>query len=915
MYRVGSVSVAALFAVLTTTAVAQEPPTPAPTGDQLPPVEVIQKQPTPAPAAKKKTAAKKKSVSPAPQPPAAVAEPAAAPESINPNSVYGSPAAGGAAERAYESAASPVNPSQIIPTNLQGYSSSASRITPADIKEQQPANINEALTRIPGVIVINDDADAHHGGIGLRGSPPRRSRKMLVMEDGHTVNLALWLDPSVHYWAPMDRLESIEVIRGTVINHGPNNNFGVINARNLSPFGPNETVISSAIGFTNNRGGSYTPAEVEIEAGEDELGFETDEKRSGKSTTDISARWHVHTRQAVDNVGLVASYTGSDVQGGWDTERLKVHDFYGALGFKGSSSDVVVSAVHARQKDKYDEQNFLGGYEISGDGITGETKEDALEVAEAIANKYAGLAEQQFHQLKHCKTCFAPASGLNTYTGEVWRGQIVHNAYLDEDTTITSRAYAGYHRRDRYQLITAGANPSGNPSGDYGENFEFEEDDDNDGQYNVTFGEDTMFGRLRTFRHLGGEVRGEWANRNVLGFKQDLQAGIRYEYQDMTNINFLGYNNQILGDGDGDGAKIFDRSLNVNTVSAFLQTNIHVAQDFNVLPGIRFEWFDVHRTNRVISAEEGEAGEEDDMLEIEGLVLNPDPRKESYTSFNALPGVAFAYTGLNRTTIYGGYHRGMTTGVLRNEDFPAPDEIGDNFNIGLRSTAIKGVQFEVAGFYQIFKDFQYGESFSAVAGDREFGRADEAEVSGVELYGRLNSQSFTGGAYNLFAEANYTYARSVLKKAYGIEEEDGDIETVDYSGNRVPETPWHVAALTLGIEKKTGWRWDASATWTYRGSFYTDAANTAYGYGGEVECETDDLGAVTECEVEEIGEGGAVPSIWLLSARFNLDIGDTGASVFVSGSNLLDKVYITDREDGMKIGLGRTIWTGFKYKF
>ena len=55
--------------------------------------------------------------------------------------------------------------------------------------------------------------------------------------------------------------------------------------------------------------------------------------------------------------------------------------------------------------------------------------------------------------------------------------------------------------------------------------------------------------------------------------------------------------------------------------------------------------------------------------------------------------------------------------------------------------------------------------------------------------------------------------------------------------------------------------------------------------------------------------------MWLLSARFNLDLGDTGASVFVSGDNLLDELYITDREDGMKPGLGRTIWTGFAYKF
>ncbi len=861
-----------------------------PAEGQLPEVEVIQQK---APPAKKKAAPIAKKAAP----PAAVPVPVPPPQEVFDeeapvlaNSPFGSPASGGAQARAEQSAQTPINPTQLIPQNLDGFSAAATNLTPDVLTQNQPRNINEALTRVPGVIVINDDANAHHGGIAVRGSPPRRSRKMLIMEDGQAVNLALWLDPSVHYWAPVDRLESIEVLRGTVITHGPNNNFGVINARNLSPFGPNETVISSSIGFTKTKRGSFRPIdEVEIDDGEVEIDF--DDPVSRKSRTDVSGRWHVHTRQSFDNVGVVASYTGADVQGAWDTERLRFNDFYGAIGWKGSSSDLVVSSMYARQRDDYDEQNFLGGFEVEG----------AANEAEA-ASVAAGLAEQQFKWLKHCKTCFAPASGLNTYTGEIWRGQVVHNAYIDEDTTVTSRFYAGYHRRDRYQLIVPQANPSGTP----GDAPEIEDGDD--GLNNIELGIDSMFGRLRTFRHVGGEVRTEFANRQILGFRNDIQAGIRYEYQDMSNKNVLGLENEILKDGNKGALTFFDRSLDANTVSAFLQTNIYAARDFNIVPGVRFEWFEVGRRNRVVAAEEGEAEIENGNLEIENIDFSPDPARERFSSFNALPGVSFAYTGFNRTTVFGGYNRGLTTTVLRNEDFPAPDEIGDNFNIGLRSTAIRGFDFEVVGFHQRFKNFQYGESFSAVTSDREFGRADRAEVSGVELYGRLNSQPFTGGDYNFFAESNYTYARATLEKAYAYDD-DGNIEA-SYGGNRIPETPWHVAALTLGVEQRTGWRWDASVTWTYRGSFYTDAANTPYGYGFEIE---DEGGG--EFEIEEAGESGGVPSVWLLSARFNLDIGDTGASVFVAGDNLLDKLYITDREDGMKPGIGRTIWTGFKYKF
>lgn len=773
------------------------------------------------------------------------------------------------------------------------------------LAEQQPRNINDALIRVPGVTIINDDGNAHHGGVSVRGSPARRSRKVLVMEDGHANNLALWLDPSVHFWGPIERFESIEVLRGTVITHGPNNNFGVVNARNLSPFGPAETVISGAIGFTETDRGFFI--------GEDDNGDPV--VINGDDQIDLSYRWHVHTRQMVDNVGIVASYTGANVQGAWDTEQLRFNDFYGALGFKGSSSDLVISSTYTRQKDDYDEQNFLGEAELedaAGNPITDE--DDAEEAAAEIA----GFAETQFEQLKHCKTCFAPASKLNNYNGEIWRGQIVHNAYVDDDTTITTRLYAGYHRRDRYQLNSFESEPDGNiEAGAF-----FGPADPATGESEVFFGENSMFGRLRTFRHVGGEVRAEWADRTIMGFSQDIQAGVRYEYQDMTNRNFIGAEGEILEDGDETGATIFNRELNANAVSAFLQTNVSVAQDFNVVPGIRFEWYRAERINRVIAREESEAGGaegavcdpfdpvDQECLSVGGIDLNPDRPKESFDNFHALPGFSFAYTGLNRTTVFGGYHRGMSTGVLRNEDFPVDDEIGNNFNLGLRSTAIRGLDFEAVGFYQLLQNYQFGASFSDTS-DRSFGRADEVEISGVELLGRLNSQPFTGGSMNFYGEANYLYTRGIFKDLSVTEEDEdnpGTFETTVFDGNRIPEVPLHVAALTLGVEQKTGWRWDASVTATYRGAFFTDEGNTPFGFGGEVECEPD-------CEIEEAGEDGEVPSVWLLSARANLDIGDTGASVFISGDNLTNEFFISDREDGMKPGLGRTIWTGFKYKF
>ena len=831
-------------------------PTPAPEAE-LPPVEVIQKKATPAPkaAAKKAAPKKKQAVAPTPQPPPEVVETVP----TDPNPIYGARNSGPAAARAANGATPPINPTALVPSNLENFSSAATIVTQETITEEQPRFANEALTQVPGITLINDDGNGHHGGIGIRGSPPRRTRKVLFMEDGHALNLALWLDPSVHFIPPIDRIEGIEVLRGTVITHGPNNNFGVVNLRNLSPFGPDETVISSAIGWTSLRGGCFE-----------------DECKGG--SIEESYRWHVHTRQSAENVGVVFSYTGADVQGAWDTEKLRFHDFYGAIGWKGVDQDLTVSVSHGRQRDKYDESN--------------------LEVEDGDP----GDAEAAFFEVGACKTCFAPGAIFNNYNGDIWRGQIVHNNYVDDNTTVTTRLYAQEHRRDRYQIATLEDNPA-DPEATPGLPPSFgtggvSEDD------SVYFGEGTMFGRLRTFRHLGGEVRAEFANTPLAGgVTQDIQMGIRYEYQDMTNRNFLGLVGEILEDGDEEGLTLFERNLQANTVSAFLQTDIKAARDFHVVPGVRFEWYGVNRDSFVVAEEEGEAEEHEDTpgdeqcedalgagtdecLVIEGI--EQGAFSEKYDSFNVLPGIAFAYNGFYRTTLFGGYHRGLSTGVLRNENFPAPDEIGDNFQIGVRSAAIKGVGFEVAAFHQRLHDFQFGDTFG-VGGDRSFGRADEVRINGVELAGRLNSQPFTGGPFNFFGEANYTYNRAIIEKGFNA---DGD----DLSGNHLPEVPFTVAALTLGIEDRSFWRWDASVTWTYRGAFFTDAENTPFGGDGE-------------------GESGEVPSIWLLSARFNLDIGDTGASMYVAGTNLTDEFYITDREDGLKPGIGRTVWTGFKYKF
>jgi Fe(3+) dicitrate transport protein len=855
------------------------------------PAPIVEAEPEPAPAfkPKKKVAAKPKPASkPQPVQPAApesvgepepIAEAPEEPTTILQNSPYGAAASAAAAARAAEGPTSPINPQTIAPQDLSRFSSAATRVDTAKIDAYQVKNTNEVFSRVPGVHVVNDDGFGRHGGVGVRGSPPRRGRKVLHMEDGQPINLSVWIDPSVHYTPPIDRLDSIEVLRGTVISHGPLNNHGVVNFRNLSPFGPNESVISAAIGKTQNRKGSFT--EEADDPGEEDETFTSSINRG------ISNMRHVHTRQMVDNVGLVFSYSGAEVDGTWDTERLRYNDFYGAVGWKGGDQDLTISAGYFRQRDDYDEAN-LEGEEL-------------------------GEAEDLFYNsIQWCKSCFNPGSRYNSYNADLYKTQLTHNYYVDRDTTVTSRLYGFHHRRDRYQNVE-GEDPS-----------EVEDDEtfasriltNDEGEQFVFLPEGVMLGRLRTYKQFGGEVRTEFANRPFVGgMTQDIQAGVRYEWNDFKNRNFFGNAGQILKDGDKEGVTAFERDYRANAVSGFLQTAIHLTPDFTLTPGLRLEHFRLNRKTKTLTVEEGEGEEFDDCAEAGededdgGVgVTNPDLNgeecvaiplaegfadNESSTKTHVLPGVAMSYTGLFRSTVFGGYHRGFTPHVLREERFPPGDEIGDNFQLGLRSTAVRGLTFEVAGFYNRIQDFQIKGGGIDATGNNIYSTVDLVEVSGVELMGRVDSRAFVPGAYNLFFEGNYTFSNGRIRKGTEEvgEEDEEEAEIVNLAGNQVPEVPRHFATLTVGVEHAY---WDVSASYTYRGAFFTDTTNAV---------------------LSEEGEDGLVPEVWLLSARANLRLGDTGASVFISGENLTNELYISDREDGIKPGQGRTIWGGFKYKF
>lgn len=107
---------------------------------------------------------------------------------------------------------------------------SAAVIDSQTLEESRVFNVNEALRKVPGIHVREEEGVGLRPNIGIRGMNPTRSTKVLLLEDGLPLSFAPYGDNASYYHPPIDRYDSIEVSKGSqVIRFGPQTAGGVIN--------------------------------------------------------------------------------------------------------------------------------------------------------------------------------------------------------------------------------------------------------------------------------------------------------------------------------------------------------------------------------------------------------------------------------------------------------------------------------------------------------------------------------------------------------------------------------------------------------------------------------------------------------------------------------------------------------------
>jgi Fe(3+) dicitrate transport protein len=201
---------------------------------------------------------------------------------------------------------------------------SASVVNAQQLEAQQPLSANEVLRRLPGVHLQEEEGAGLRANIGLRGLDPDRSRTVLVLEDGVPVSLAPYGEPELYYSPPIDRMERLEVVKGSgSIVFGPQTIGGVINYVTASaPVRPQGRLqlqggSGGALLARATYGGSWGPA---------------------------SGIAGVSRRQATDLNGL--HYSITDVTG-----KAGVETPLGTLGLKLSSYDERSNATYVGLTD------------------------------------------------------------------------------------------------------------------------------------------------------------------------------------------------------------------------------------------------------------------------------------------------------------------------------------------------------------------------------------------------------------------------------------------------------------------------------------------------------------------------------------------------------------------------------------
>lgn len=191
---------------------------------------------------------------------------------------------------------------------------SAHVLDQAELESARVLSVAEALRKVPGVVVRDEEGFGLRPNIGIRGLNPTRSTKVLLLEDGLPFAFAPYGDNASYFHPPIERYERIEVLKGTgMLRFGPQSIGGVINYITPEPPQDFEGEIDASVG---NEG--YRRLRMALGAGGhrfDAMAKEGDGARDNQSLRQGDFNYKFSTRLGENqSLTLRATYLREDSQ-------------------------------------------------------------------------------------------------------------------------------------------------------------------------------------------------------------------------------------------------------------------------------------------------------------------------------------------------------------------------------------------------------------------------------------------------------------------------------------------------------------------------------------------------------------------------------------------------------------------------
>ena len=142
---------------------------------------------------------------------------------------------------------------------IQTQPGSATLIDNVALEQFEYTDIHRVLNEVPGINIQEEDGYGLRPNIGMRGSSPERSKKIVIMEDGVLTGPAPYSASAAYYFPNVSRMSAVEVFKGpSAIQYGPSTVAGALNlvSRGI-PYAPQGEVDMQLGSFDYQRLNAY----------------------------------------------------------------------------------------------------------------------------------------------------------------------------------------------------------------------------------------------------------------------------------------------------------------------------------------------------------------------------------------------------------------------------------------------------------------------------------------------------------------------------------------------------------------------------------------------------------------------------------------------------------------------------------